>query len=312
VPTHNLICGDTEGNIALQVSGLTPDRDGLERPPARAGHGQYEWKGFREDLPREFNPERGYIATANDNTHPRTTRAARSSITHPRRRDVSRITRLHQILGSGEIFTVDDHKRIQFDAHSLAAARDIPSFRGWTSSDPDVEWARALLSEWDGYMTDESVAGAVYLRWNDAVDARARSASTPAAERRTLAEQGLRGALERLRRDWGDDRTQWRYGRIHSSALPHMFVSAFDLPTVERPGGFGTVNATGANFRRIIDLANLDRSVGTNAPGQSAQPGSPFYDNLREHLASGEYFPLPLSRTQIEARKAHTLTLVPR
>ncbi len=51
--------------------------------------------------------------------------------------------------------------------------------------------------------------------------------------------------------------------------------------------------------------------MATNAPGQSAQPGSPYYGNLREHLASGVYFPLPLSREQVDARKAHTLRLVP-
>ena len=70
VPTHNLICGDAEGNIALQVSGLTPDRDGWNGRLPVPGTGKYEWKGFRSDLPREMNPARGYIATANDNTHP--------------------------------------------------------------------------------------------------------------------------------------------------------------------------------------------------------------------------------------------------
>jgi penicillin amidase len=90
-----------------------------------------------------------------------------------------------------------------------------------------------------------------------------------------------------------------------------MFVSAFDIPTVERPGGFGTVNARGANFRRIIDLANLDRSVATNAPGQSAQPGSPYYADAVGRLASGEYFPLLYSRRAVEEGAVHTLTLQP-
>jgi penicillin amidase len=90
-----------------------------------------------------------------------------------------------------------------------------------------------------------------------------------------------------------------------------MFVSAFDLPTVERPGGFGTVNATGANFRRIIDLANLDRSVATNAPGQSAQPGSPFYGNLVSGLSEPDYFPLLFTRRAVEEGATHTLTLHP-
>jgi penicillin amidase len=90
-----------------------------------------------------------------------------------------------------------------------------------------------------------------------------------------------------------------------------MFVPTFDLAPVERPGAFGTVNANGANFRRIVDLADLDRSVWTNAPGQSGQPGSPFYANLRENLGSGEYLPLLFTRGAIEKRVARRLNLRP-
>tara|TARA_Y100000031_G_scaffold147700_1_gene183042 strand:- start:167 stop:1078 length:912 start_codon:yes stop_codon:yes gene_type:complete len=82
IPTHSLICGDVLGNIALQVTGLTPDRDGWNGRLPVPGNGQYEWQGFREDLPREFNPERGYITTANNNVHPPATTGGRSSITH--------------------------------------------------------------------------------------------------------------------------------------------------------------------------------------------------------------------------------------
>ena len=109
----------------------------------------------------------------------------------------------------------------------------------------------------------------------------------------------------------GSDRTGWRYGRVHDSELRHILASAFNLPTVERPGGSGTVNATGANFRRIIDLANLDRSVASNSPGQSAQPGSPYYGNLVENLGNGEYFPLVLTREAVEELAVHRLTLNP-
>jgi penicillin amidase len=91
-----------------------------------------------------------------------------------------------------------------------------------------------------------------------------------------------------------------------------MFIDGFGLPSIERPGGFNTVNATGANFRRIIDLQNIDSTVATNAPGESAQPGSPYYGNLREHLASGEYFPLPLTRAAVDKQAAHRLTLAPK
>ena len=101
VPTHSLICGDVDGNIALQVTGLTPDRDGWNGRLPVPGTGAYEWRGFRTDLPREFNPARGYIATANNNVHPRATRAARCSTT---RREGSRRQWVVENLGNGEYF----------------------------------------------------------------------------------------------------------------------------------------------------------------------------------------------------------------
>jgi penicillin amidase len=309
VPTHNLICGSADGNIALQVSGLTPDREGWNGRLPVPGTGKYEWKGFRSDLPREMNPARGYIATANDNTHPPGYRGRPVFYHSTAGVEISRITRLHQILGSGKTFSVEDHKRIQHDAYSLRAARDLPSFKGWTAKNEEAERARALIAAWDGVLAKDSAPAAIYVRWTSAAgDAPAAKA---AGEQRAWVEAGLVKALEGMKRDFGTDWTTWRYGLVNKTALPHMFVPAFDLPAVERPGAFGTVNADGANFRRIIDLSNLDNSVWTNAPGQSGQPGSKFYDNMRENLGNGEYVPLLFTRKAIEARAAHRLNLNP-
>ena len=311
VPTHSLICGDVDGNIALQVTGLTPDRDGWNGRLPVPGSGEYEWRGLRTDLPREFNPERGYIATANNNVHPPGYEGRPVFYHSSRGVETSRIARLHQILGADGTLSVDDHRRIQHDARSLAAERDVPLFQGWTADDADVEWARGLIADWDATLARESTAAALYVRWGAEVDRRVRDAALPEPERRTLIAAGLTAAVARLTRELGPERAEWRHGRVHASALPHMMASAFDLPTVERPGGFGAVNATGANFRRIIDLADLDRSVASNSPGQSAQPGSPYYDNLVPHLGNGEYFPLLFTRGAVEERAAHRLTLTP-
>ena len=313
VPTHSLICGDVDGNIALQVTGLTPDRDGWNGRLPVPGTGEYEWRGFRSDLPREFNPERGYITTANNNVHPPGYEGRPVFYHSSKGVETSRITRLHQILGSGELLSVADHMRIQHDAYSLEAERDLPVFQGWTSDDHGVEWARDLIAEWDAVLSRESTAAALYVRWQDEVDERALDPEAAITEddRRDLVEQGLEAALERLAVELGPDRTEWRHGRVHASQLPHMVSSAYDLPTVERPGGFGTVNATGANFRRIVDLADLDRSVASNAPGQSAQPGSPYYGNLVDSLGNGAYFPLLFTRGAVEKRAAHRLILQP-
>jgi penicillin amidase len=168
-----------------------------------------------------------------------------------------------------------------------------------------------MVAEWDGVLTKENAAGAIYVQWTRAAGDRPQDSATPASERQALIEQGLRQAIDTLTQDLGTDWSAWSYGRMNQSMLPHMFVPAWDLPGVDRPGGFGTVNATGANFRRIIDLSDLDNSVGTNAPGQSAQPGSPYYGNLADHLGNGEYFPLVFTREAVESKAAHRLTLMP-
>jgi penicillin amidase len=257
-----------------------------------------------------MNPERGYVTTANDNSHPPDFTGRPVFYHSSQGLDVARITRLHEILGAGGALSVEDHKRIQHDNHIIQGARDIPLFQGWTSQNPDVERARQMVAEWNGNLDRESTAAAIYSRAS--VPNAARNANTPAAERQQALEAALTAAIERMTRDWGADWAQWRYGRINESALPHMFVKDFDLQPVERGGAGGAVNANGANFLRIIDLSNIDNSVWTNAPGQSAQPGSPFYGNTRESLGSGEYLPVLFSRAAVERGAAYTLRLRPR
>jgi penicillin amidase len=314
MPTHNLICGDTKGNIAFQVTGLTPDRDGWNGRLPVPGTGKYEWRGFRSDLPREFNPERGYIATANDNTHPKDYKGRPVFYNTSTDVDVARITRIRQMIEQqrSRKFTIADMERMQQDAYSLRAERDMPLFKGWNAKNADVEKARVMVAGWDRILTKATVPGAIYVRWTGTEAGRKAAGAKAGPERQALVEAGLEQALAKLTSDWGPDWTQWRYGRINESKLPHMFIDAFSLPPVERPGGFNSVNATGANFRRIIDLSNLDNTVATNAPGQSAQPGSPYYGNLREHLADGVYFPLPFTRGAVDKQAAHKLTIAPK
>ncbi len=316
LPSHNLICGDKKGNIALQVSGLAPGRDGFTGRLPVPGTGKYEWKGFRSDLPREYNPARGYIATANNNTHPQDYKGRPVFYNTTRDADIARITRIRQLLdqqiAEHKPFTIEDMERIQQDNYSLHAERDAPLFKGWTAKNPDAEKARAMIAAWDRFLTKDTTAGAIYVRWTTTEAGRKAVAANPGPERQALVEQGLLEALDRVTKDWGSDPSEWRYGRINQSPLQHMFIDAFSLKPVERPGGFNDVNATGANFRRIIDFADVDKTMATNAPGESAQPGSPYYGNTREKLADGVYFNLPFTRAAVEKQSAHKLTLSPR
>jgi penicillin amidase len=306
-PTENMVCGDAGGTIAWQASAASPRRPNWHGRLPVPGTGEYEWDGFRDDLPRELNPKRGWIATANHDIHPPGYDPPLFFKNGPQ---TARYDRLAELLGAGSRFDLEQMTAMQHDALNGAAVRDLPLFRGWTAADPEVERGRALLAGWDGWQGVESPAAALWSFVARGLT-ETRADSTPPARRRELAEASLRQGLAQLARDQGSDPAGWRWGRIHRSALPHLLVGAYDIPAVERPGGPGTVAATGATYRQVIDFAELDRSQATNLPGQSGQPGSPFYGNLAGMFARGEYFPLGFSRGAVERHAAHRLMLVP-
>ncbi|MGH9462533.1 MAG: penicillin acylase family protein [Vicinamibacteria bacterium] len=311
VPTHNLICGDVEGNIALQVSALTPDRDGWNGRLPVPGTGEYEWRGFRSDLPREMNPERGWIATANDDTHPPGYRGRPVMFHSSTGVEFSRITRIRQLLKSDQKYSIGDLQEIQLDAYSLRAVADIPLFQGWTSEDAALERARDMVANWDAVLARESAPAAIYLIWREEAEEAASDPETPSDKRQALVEEGLRKAVDRLTKELGSDWSQWRYGRVQLSEFPHQLAAEFDIPTVERSGGFGTVAATSVSLRQVLDTADWDRSVFSITPGQSGQPESPFYGSLLQPWAANEYFPLAYSREAVDEQAAHRLTLRP-
>jgi len=73
VPAQNLLYADTAGNIGYQMPGDIPIRAGGDgRLPVPGWTDEYDWTGFIpfEELPFVFNPDSGYIATANNQTHP--------------------------------------------------------------------------------------------------------------------------------------------------------------------------------------------------------------------------------------------------
>ena len=49
----------------------------------------------------------------------------------------------------------------------------------------------------------------------------------------------------------------------------------------------------------------------TNAPGQSGDPRSPFYDNLLENWATESHVPMLFSREKIEESAVLTIKLTP-
>jgi penicillin amidase len=324
-PSENMICGDVDGNIAWRASALTPGRSGptpwYGRLPV-PGSGEYEWVEFRDDVPEELNPARGWIATANHNIQPPGFHPPIMFSSGPPYRRFERVAELLEQGGSGTggAFTIEDFQGMQHDAYSSAAAEARPLFEDWTSDDQSIEWARQQIAGWDCFFRRTSAAAALYIAWarevDDAVfDEGLRRASTSSgslpAELQREVEAGLGRAITRLTEELGPNRADWRWGRLNLATFEHPVAAVYDLPAVEKSGGAGTVYANGATFREIFDLADWDAGLATTAPGQSGQPGSPFYGDLIESWANGDYFPLAFSREAVEGVAEHRLLLRP-
>jgi penicillin amidase len=162
-----------------------------------------------------------------------------------------------------------------------------------------------MLAAWDGVYARDSVAAVVFNSLTTAPTLReAREALPPGAPRERVEQR-----LLEITKTPGWQQRRW--GQQHTRAFRHPLLRAFDLGPVERSGGAGTVEADGASYREIFDVADWDRSRAINVPGQSGQPGSPFYDNLLKMWAANEYFPLAFTPTAVNAAAKYRLTLRP-
>ena len=308
-PTENMICGDTSGNIAWQGSAAAPKRPNWQGRLPVSGTGDYEWDGLRTDLPRELNPARGWIATANHDVHPDGYDPPLFFKAGPQR---ARYDRIASVLSEPRKFSLSDMAVLQHDAHSVQGAADVALFQGWTAADASVERGRAALAGWNAQHRRESMAAALYHYTARTMRSEVREPGLGVAQRKTMLERAIAMGIDSLRANQGIDATQWRWGRINRNELPHTLLRAYDIAPVERHGGAGFVAAVGATYREIIDMGDLDGAIATNLPGQSGQPGSPFYSNLVDAFGKGEYFKLAFTREAVDKVTTRRLLLVPR
>ncbi len=120
-PSENQVYADTSGNIGWKPGGLAPIRpnwDGLLPVP---GDGRYEWSGYRDmdELPALFNPERGWVATANEMNLPAGYDVPLGwEWAGPYRRQ-----RIDEVLNADDAMTIEGAVRLQTDYVSIPARR---------------------------------------------------------------------------------------------------------------------------------------------------------------------------------------------
>jgi penicillin amidase len=346
-PPENQVYADIDGNIGYKPGGLFPRRpnwDGLLPVP---GDGRYEWDGFfdMDVLPVEYNPGRGFTGSANSMNLPDDYPIDKYKIgfewVEP-----WRYQRIWEVLESQVEHKLGDSFDLQRDYRSLRAIeiiRRIPA----DAPGPAAE----MLRNWDGVLSPESGPAALYMIWlyghlQPALVAEvlpqnpgllwsldSRSIIRMMTEERMHATviSTLSGAYAAAESLLGDDPSKWAWGTIHKTVFTHPLrhlaggelAEQMTFASYPRGGSAHTTNNTasytnegrvnhGASYRQVLDVGNWDAATMTNAPGQSGDPRSPFYDNLLKGWAADGAFPLLYSRDKVLAHEAITIQLRPK
>jgi penicillin amidase len=162
--SQNIVYADVKGNIGLQCSAGIPIREGSGIEIYPGDSSKYDWKGLVpfEELPYEFNPERGYVSSANNKT---------VSNDYPYYVSYwyatpSRINRIREMLEAKDKLSVNDFEAMQSDWKSKTAEKMTPVFvkalqnkEGWSETEKS---AFDELKTWDGNLTRESQAASIF------------------------------------------------------------------------------------------------------------------------------------------------------
>ncbi len=154
-PTLCWVFADREGHIGRQSCGRFPIRGNghVGLAPIPAWDPRNHWQGFRDqsDLPSEYDPPCGFVATANEEQNPpHLPRFVTQPLPDYRlRRIVERLSELDQA-------SIDDMQQLQYDFISVRARDLLDIFLPHVPDGPTKD----VLKDWNGsYHPKDEVAG---------------------------------------------------------------------------------------------------------------------------------------------------------
>lgn len=266
VPTFSLVLADTDGRIGFQASGRIPVRTRYERAFRRGWDPGDQWRGLIpfEEMPSFDDPERGWIASANN-------RIAPDDFPHRMYGcwvSGCRGQRIREMIESRESISVDDMRDMQQDALNLRAAALVPDLLGELEPvDDDTRQAITVLDSWNCVSAADSVAATIfnvfYTRWCGTVsNARFSGAAAellvkgvdpcatrlltsdphgwfPAGDRQQQLRETFAGTLAYLKDRFGPDMSTWTWDQLHVMPLRHVLSARGELGQLLDHGGAG-------------------------------------------------------------------------
>ena len=331
-----MVWADKYGDIGWQAVGIAPIRKTHSGIVPVSGDGSNKWEGYLPiiEKPNLYNPEIGYISTANQNVTPEDYKkweAIGFDWADPYRGD-----RINRVLESKEKFNLKEMLDLQVDYYSIPSEQIINLSSGLISN--NIEYF-SMLEKWDKKLSKSSIEAGIYIEWQNQLFLEVNKKFIPENvskyiymqlfkvieriskmninERKELLNQTFNSSIDNLKEKFGENPNNWVYGQedfkhvkiYHplEKVVNDSIKELIGLRSYPRGGDGYTPGSTsnslnqesGGSFRVMIDTGDWDNSFATNSPGQSGDPKSKFYDNLYEDWANDVYFPLLFSKSKI-------------
>jgi penicillin amidase len=277
LPVFNFGVASADGHVGYQCAGRVPIRGRTVRGYREAGNPEDEWQGTIpfEDMPSAVDPERGYVASANERVvaddYPHVLEGAFGN--------GYRAERIHQAFASTTAADPASMIALQNDVQSCRAQRLSPPLvrQLAASKDADVSLLRETLAAWDFQYTTDSIAPTLFETFVEVWQERVIGEHVPERLRELVRSQtgaaarliehddldwfgqgtsvrdeviaAAARAVARVRERYGADQAGWQWGALHQAHWRHPLSTderrGMDVGPEPIDGGIDTLRNTG-------------------------------------------------------------------
>jgi penicillin G amidase len=335
-PGQNIAFATKSGDIAIRTQGNWPAKWKEQGDFAMPGtDSNFMWQGFipQDEVPFQYNPERGFISSANQ--HP-----ADSTYPYYLGNDypIYRGLLINKKLTALQNITPGDMKALQTNNYNIVAEEVVPLLLNnidVAKLSTDERKYLALLSNWN-WNNDVKEKGATVFEvlWDslyttiygdefktvpefvmrpfpstlihsllkDSAYRFIDNIETPYTE--TLTDEvtaAFKKAAVILKKADVEGKLEW--AKFKGTKITHLArldaLSRLDLPI---GGGTFMINATkkihGPSWRMVVSLTPQTEAYGVYPGGQNGNPGSKYYDGFVDEWAAGKYYTLWLMKKE--------------
>ena len=264
--SQNTVYADVDGNIGLYCCAGIPIRKGGDSNALLPGHtDEFDWQGIVpfDELPHIFNPESGYVASANNRTVDEGYPHYISHWFYP----PARIDRIREMLEEKDLLSVADFKRMHSDQKSKLVeetlAAILSEMKKAGNLSPDERQALDVFSSWDGILRKTSLEASLFEEFrcvfleNLLLDEMGNElyedflasgllreyafqnvmkagdslwcddVDTPSVKETftDIVQISFKDTVGFFRNEWGGNPTKWEWGKIHRLTLRHPLGS---------------------------------------------------------------------------------------